>query len=91
MNLQVKRQLAYWESVLIYILEEAKKPQPATYCILVSGTKFLKDKGFAPTEEPFKKLINQGMILGDECVFYRLVVTSVVGGRNEFGQDTVWG
>ena len=26
--------------------------------------KFLKDKGFAPTEEPFKKLINQGMILG---------------------------
>jgi leucyl-tRNA synthetase len=24
----------------------------------------LKDKGFAPTEEPFKKLINQGMILG---------------------------
>jgi leucyl-tRNA synthetase len=21
--------------------------------------KFLKDKGFAPTEEPFKKLINQ--------------------------------
>ena len=26
--------------------------------------KFLKDRGYAPTEEPFEKLINQGMILG---------------------------
>jgi leucyl-tRNA synthetase len=33
------------------------------YCIPF-WNKFLKDKGFAPTEEPFKKLINQGMILG---------------------------
>jgi leucyl-tRNA synthetase len=31
--------------------------------------KFLKDKGFAPTEEPFKKLINQGMILGTSFVY----------------------
>jgi leucyl-tRNA synthetase len=29
---------------------------------------FTKTKGFAPTEEPFKKLINQGMILGTKCV-----------------------
>jgi leucyl-tRNA synthetase len=29
----------------------------------------LKRQGFAPTEEPFKKLINQGMILGTRvCV-----------------------
>jgi leucyl-tRNA synthetase len=33
------------------------------YCTLVLE-QILKDKGFAPTEEPFKKLINQGMILG---------------------------
>jgi leucyl-tRNA synthetase len=34
--------------------------------------KFLKDRGFAPTEEPFKKLINQGMILGMSALVYRL-------------------
>jgi leucyl-tRNA synthetase len=38
--------------------------------------KFLKDKGFAPTEEPFKKLINQGMILGMSAFVYRLRVVS---------------
>jgi leucyl-tRNA synthetase len=39
----------------------------------------LKDKGFAPTEEPFKK-INQGMILGTVLFYvYRLAVTSVTG------------
>jgi leucyl-tRNA synthetase len=31
----------------------------------------LKDKGFAPTEEPFKKLINQGMILGTMFIVCR--------------------
>jgi leucyl-tRNA synthetase len=30
--------------------------------------KFLKDKGFAPTEEPLK-MINQGMILGLAFVY----------------------
>src|SRR5690606_11023234 len=34
--------------------------------------KFLKDRGFAPTEEPFKKLINQGMILGMSAFVYRI-------------------
>jgi leucyl-tRNA synthetase len=38
---------------------------------LVFGINF-KDKGFAPTEEPFKKLINQGMILGTSAFVYRL-------------------
>jgi leucyl-tRNA synthetase len=35
--------------------------------------KFLKDKGYALTEEPFKKLINQGMILGMSAFVYRLM------------------
>jgi leucyl-tRNA synthetase len=38
------------------------------YCIRVLE-QILKDKGFAPTEEPFKKLINQGMILGTSALF----------------------
>src|SRR5690606_31115166 len=37
--------------------------------------KFLKDRGFAPTEEPFKKLINQGMILGMSAYAYRLIIS----------------
>nr|WP_314896216.1 class I tRNA ligase family protein [uncultured Flavobacterium sp.] len=57
-----KEALAYWESVDLYI----GGSEHATGHLLYSRfwNKFLKDKGFAPTEEPFKKLINQGMILG---------------------------
>ncbi len=54
--------LKYWESVDLYI----GGSEHATGHLLYSRfwNKFLKDKGYAPTEEPFKKLINQGMILG---------------------------
>jgi leucyl-tRNA synthetase len=57
-----KKTLKYWESVDLYI----GGSEHATGHLLYSRfwNKFLKDKGFAPTEEPFKKLINQGMILG---------------------------
>ena len=57
-----KEALKYWESVDLYI----GGSEHATGHLLYSRfwNKFLKDKGFAPTEEPFKKLINQGMILG---------------------------
>ena len=61
--------LAYWESVDLYI----GGSEHATGHLLYSRfwNKFLKDKGFAPTEEPFKKLINQGMILGTSAFVYR--------------------
>jgi leucyl-tRNA synthetase len=82
-----KEALAYWESVDLYI----GGSEHATGHLLYSRfwNKFLKDKGFAPTEEPFKKLINQGMILGTSAFVYRLNVTSVSGGRDNFGNDTV--
>lgn len=62
--------LKYWESVDLYI----GGSEHATGHLLYSRfwNKFLKDKGFAPTEEPFKKLINQGMILGTSAFVYRL-------------------
>ena len=62
--------LKYWESVDLYI----GGSEHATGHLLYSRfwNKFLKDKGFAPTEEPFKKLINQGMILGMSAFVYRL-------------------
>ena len=61
--------LKYWESVDLYI----GGSEHATGHLLYSRfwNKFLKDKGFAPTEEPFKKLINQGMILGTSAFAYR--------------------
>ena len=61
--------LNYWENVDLYI----GGSEHATGHLLYSRfwNKFLKDKGFAPTEEPFKKLINQGMILGMSAFVYR--------------------
>ncbi|MFV5690432.1 leucine--tRNA ligase [Flavobacterium sp. LT1R49] len=72
-----KETLAYWESVDLYI----GGSEHATGHLLYSRfwNKFLKDKGFAPTEEPFKKLINQGMILGMSAFVYRLNVPSISG------------
>mgnify|MGYP003396743380 CR=1 FL=1 len=63
-----KDALKYWESVDLYI----GGSEHATGHLLYSRfwNKFLKDKGFAPTEEPFKKLINQGMILGTSAFVY---------------------
>ena len=60
--------LKYWENVDLYI----GGCEHATGHLLYSRfwNKFLKDKGFAPTEEPFKKLINQGMILGMSAFGY---------------------
>ncbi|OOV17117.1 leucine--tRNA ligase [Flavobacterium sp. LM4] len=65
-----KETLKYWESVDLYI----GGSEHATGHLLYSRfwNKFLKDKGFAPTEEPFKKLINQGMILGTSAFVYRV-------------------
>ncbi|WP_426090755.1 leucine--tRNA ligase [Flavobacterium sp. DSR3-2] len=66
-----KDALAYWENVDLYI----GGSEHATGHLLYSRfwNKFLKDKGFAPTEEPFKKLINQGMILGMSAFVYRVL------------------
>jgi len=72
----IKEALKYWESVDLYI----GGSEHATGHLLYSRfwNKFLKDKGFAPTEEPFKKLINQGMILGLSAIIYRIEV-SILG------------
>lgn len=54
--------LKYWENVDLYIGGN----EHATGHLLYARfwNKFLKDRGFIQPEEPFKKLINQGMILG---------------------------
>ena len=72
--------IKYWESVDLYI----GGSEHATGHLLYSRfwNKFLKDKGFAPTEEPFKKLINQGMILGMSAIVYRVSGTNKYVSKN---------
>lgn len=61
--------IAYWDSVDLYI----GGSEHATGHLLYSRfwNKFLKDRGFVIADEPFKKLINQGMILGTSAFVYR--------------------
>lgn len=61
----------YWQNVDLYV----GGSEHATGHLLYSRfwNKFLKDRGFTPTEEPFKKLINQGMILGMSAFAYRVL------------------
>jgi leucyl-tRNA synthetase len=75
--------LIYWESVDLYI----GGSEHATGHLLYSRfwNKFLKDRGYAPTEEPFKKLINQGMILGMSAkIFVIRISTSVPKDKNHY-------
>jgi len=62
--------LNYWENVDLYI----GGSEHATGHLLYARfwTKFLKDRHFVNVDEPFKKLINQGMILGTSAFVYRV-------------------
>ena len=66
----------YWENVDLYM----GGSEHATGHLLYSRfwQKFLFDKGFVPTDEYAKKLINQGMILGMSAFAYR------INGTNTF-------
>lgn len=61
----------YWRDVDLYI----GGSEHATGHLLYSRfwNKFLKDLGYVPEEEPFKKLINQGMIQGRSNFVYRVL------------------
>jgi leucyl-tRNA synthetase len=76
--------LKYWENVDLYI----GGSEHATGHLLYSRfwNKFLKDRGFIMPEEPFKKLINQGMILGMSAFVYRLrlMMTKIKGDKTYF-------
>lgn len=63
-----KEKADYWNQVDLYI----GGSEHATGHLLYSRfwTKFLKDMGFINFDEPFKKMINQGMILGKSAIAY---------------------
>jgi leucyl-tRNA synthetase len=60
----------YWGAVDLYI----GGAEHATGHLLYSRfwTKFLCDRGYIDFDEPFGKMINQGMILGRSLILYRL-------------------
>lgn len=70
----------YWQNVDLYI----GGSEHATGHLLYSRfwNKFLKDRGFVNQEEPFKKLINQGMILGMSALVYRVSGTNKYVSKN---------
>ena len=65
-----KEAINYWQNVDLYI----GGTEHATGHLLYSRfwNKFMKDRGYVPQEEPFKKLINQGMIQGRSNFVYRV-------------------
>ncbi len=79
--------LNYWESVDLYI----GGSEHATGHLLYSRfwVKFLNDRGFVNIEEPFKKLINQGMILGTSALVYRIEDTQKFVSKGLIGNHKV--
>ncbi|MFT5778205.1 MAG: leucyl-tRNA synthetase [Crocinitomicaceae bacterium] len=63
-----KEKVAYWKNVDLYI----GGSEHATGHLLYARfwTKFLYDSGYIPFEEPFQKMINQGMILGKSAIAF---------------------
>lgn len=63
-----KEKVDYWKNVDLYI----GGSEHATGHLLYARfwTKFLYDLGYIPFNEPFQKMINQGMILGKSAIAY---------------------
>ncbi|MCP1298085.1 leucine--tRNA ligase [Chryseobacterium sp. S0630] len=77
----VKKELAdYWGQVDLYI----GGSEHATGHLLYSRfwNMFLKDRGYISHDEPFQKLINQGMILGMSAFVYRIDGTNQYVSKN---------
>lgn len=70
----------YWGQVDLYI----GGSEHATGHLLYSRfwNMFLKDRGYINHDEPFKKLINQGMILGMSALIHRIDGTNTIVSRS---------
>ncbi len=64
-----KEKLKYWNKVDLYIGGSEHATGHLIYARF--WTKFLYDLGYIDFDEPFQKLINQGMILGNSAYIYR--------------------
>ena len=70
----------YWGQVDLYI----GGSEHATGHLLYSRfwNMFLKDRGYISYDEPFKKMINQGMILGMSAFIFRINNTNKIVSKN---------
>lgn len=77
-----KSRVDYWRNVDLYI----GGAEHATGHLLYARfwTKFLFDQGYIPFDEPFRKMINQGMILGRSSIVYRTHLDITVGSDEKF-------
>ncbi len=75
-----KQAVSYWQDVDLYI----GGAEHATGHLLYSRfwNKFLFDLGYTIKEEPFKRLINQGMIQGRSNFVYRVIGTNTYVSYN---------
>ena len=86
-----KELMKHWMPVDLYV----GGPEHAVGHLLYSRmwNKFLFDKGIAPTNEPFKKLVHQGMILGENGIKmgkrYPEFAVNPLDVVNEYGADTL--
>ena len=82
-----KEKSEYWKQVDLYI----GGAEHATGHLLYSRfwTKFLFDQGYISFDEPFQKLINQGMILGKSSFVYRISDSNTFVSKGKLqGRDT---
>src|SRR5699024_128795 len=70
-----QKAIDYWNHVNLYIGGSEHATGHLLYARFWS--KILKDLGYSRIEEPFQKLINQGMILGESALIYRI-------GKNKY-------
>jgi leucyl-tRNA synthetase len=76
-----KEKVDYWKNVDLYI----GGSEHATGHLLYARfwTKFLYDLGFIGFDEPFQKMINQGMILGRSSLVYRVAAKPTISVENK--------
>ncbi len=79
------QEIAYWEDVDLYIGGAEHAVAHLMYARF--WHKFLYDLGYVPTVEPFKKLINQGMIQG--IIEFLYLQKEKVDGMNRFASKQI--
>ncbi|NVK05023.1 MAG: leucine--tRNA ligase [Flavobacteriia bacterium] len=79
-----KEKVAYWQNVDLYV----GGSEHATGHLLYARFwhKFLADRGFVTTQEPFKKLVNQGMIQGQSEIAAKLLIIAKLPGGGDKDQ-----
>jgi leucyl-tRNA synthetase len=83
-----KDKLDYWQNVDLYVGGTEHAVGHLLYARF--WHKFLFDLGYVSTDEPFKKLVNQGMIQGRSSFVYRLAMEGIDLGSQVFVSKEIY-